>query len=685
MYEPKRLAWWGSFLLAMGVSVWHVRAAEMPLEEAWKALPKYQYGDDLGALLAIDRAVIEAMATAESRSACASRLAGILVETGTTPAAQQYICLQLRQIGTAAEVPALTDLLANSETTEIARMALQAIPGEEAAAALRNALTTLQGPALVGVIHSVAARNDKEAVDLLVILADSSDSTVANAALWALGEVDDQRAVAFLLARAEQAGMPAPREVAVPLLRCAARHAAAGQDAPARAIYEQLSQEDQQAGVRRAALEGLLNLLDTQAKQDTVLDWLRDSGGDRARLAAGHLQELTDPQIDQLLTELPQLPEDNQLAVIDLAAARRGQLALPMVLSMVASDNLAQKLGSVRCLGAIGDASALPTLLDLLADDQAVSAAQDALVQLPRDGTIAALLTALHQRPEIRVPVIEVLVRLKCYEAIDPLIEIASHTDAAVYDPALAGLRGIADPDQTDIPRLVQLLLKTELGRHRDEVEKTLVLVTDKLPADADRSLLVREALADVPDSLAPKYLPLLGRLGGEASLARIQAALESEDQQVRDAAVRALCNWPSIDVAEQLERLAKESPERNHRRWALRAYVRVVTLGNDQAEGSTLGRLQQAMKLAETVDDRRLIISRTATVRSIDSVRWIAPYLDDADLREAACAAIVELAHHRFLREPNKSVFDPLLEKIARVSQVPAVVERAERYRLGL
>ena len=115
----------------------------------------------------------------------------------------------------------------------------------------------------------------------------------------------------------------------------------------------------------------------------------------------------------------------------------------------------------------------------------------------------------------MRTPVIEVLTELKYYEAIDPLIRLAASPDAAVYEPALNGLRGIADPDEHDVPRLVTLLLKTPAGRHRDDVERTITVVCEKLPAGSDRAELVLAALGQNQSAEATQYLPLLGRLGG--------------------------------------------------------------------------------------------------------------------------------------------------------------------------
>ena len=187
-------------------------AAAMPAEDAWKALANYEYGKDMAALLTIDREVIRAMATPAGRSACAARLAAVLEAAGTTPAAKQYICCQLRQVGTAAEVPALARLLANPRTSQMARYALESIPGEESVAALRNALDTLHGDSLIGAINSVAARKDVRSVAKLKELAVGKDSKVASAAFWALGNIANPEAIAFIRAASQSAGhSDAPR------------------------------------------------------------------------------------------------------------------------------------------------------------------------------------------------------------------------------------------------------------------------------------------------------------------------------------------------------------------------------------------------------------------------------------------------------------------------------------------
>jgi hypothetical protein len=48
----------------------------------------------------------------------------------------------------------------------------------------------------------------------------------------------------------------------------------------------------------------------------------------------------------------------------------------------------------------------------------------------------------------------------------------------------------------------------------------------------------------------------------------------------------------------------------------------------------------------------------------------------------EHACETIVELAHHRGLREPNKPEFDRALDKVMATSKNATTVDRAKRYK---
>ncbi|MHB8969712.1 MAG: HEAT repeat domain-containing protein [Pirellulaceae bacterium] len=653
-------------------------------EKAWEQLPQYAYGQDLAPLLAIERTVIEAMGTPAVRAETAHRLAALLEQPETTAAARQFICLQLRQIGTPAEIPVLAPLLLVPETSEMARNAIASIAGPESTDVLRNALGTLQGAPLIGVINALGARRDGGCVDSLKKLADAADPLVSQAALRALARVADRTAVDFLRGLAAKQPAPLPAELVGCLLQVAARLRDNGQSEAAAAIFGGLSGSKERPGTRRAGFEGSLTL-ETDRRAATIRDWFVAGDTEQRLVAARHLRELPDDMINELSLKVADLPDASGVVVVEVLADRRQQNLLPFVLEMVRSDKPDVRLAGIRCLGALRDVATISTLIDLLGADAEVSAvAQQSLGNLPREAVGPALLTALN-RQEIRQPVIALLAELKCYEAIDPLIALAASNDPAVYGPVLEGLGRIADPDPSDLPRLVGLLYQTRPGTHRDEVEKTIAIVCNKLPADQDRAAAVLDLLPDADAARIILCLPLLGRLGGAKALQAIDAHMDSANKEAAEAAVRALCNWPTAEVADRLASLAAHSAEKCHRRWALRALVRVISLPSDRSPDQTLALLQTAMKQAEEAGDRSLVIERAASVRTIECLRWLAGYLDDPQLTQSACQSIVELAHHRELRHPHMDEFRPVLEKVAAKSTDATVVERANRYRLGL
>ena len=114
----------------------------------------------------------------------------IAVLKSDAPKAEKAVtCKQLAICGTEQSVPVLAPLLADKELSSWARIALEAIPGPAAEAALRDALDRLDGRLLIGVINSISIRRDVRAVNTLVQKLDDSNADVASAAAVALGHI----------------------------------------------------------------------------------------------------------------------------------------------------------------------------------------------------------------------------------------------------------------------------------------------------------------------------------------------------------------------------------------------------------------------------------------------------------------------------------------------------------------
>lgn len=116
-------------------------------------------------------------------------LVRILGDGSSSEFAKAKACQRLAVVGEESAVPAVARLLADSKLSHYARTALEAMPGDAADKALREALGTLEGGQLVGVINSIGVRRDPEALMALAALRHGDDSDVAAAATWAIGRI----------------------------------------------------------------------------------------------------------------------------------------------------------------------------------------------------------------------------------------------------------------------------------------------------------------------------------------------------------------------------------------------------------------------------------------------------------------------------------------------------------------
>ena len=75
---------------------------------------------------------------------------------------------------------------------------------------------------------------------------------------------------------------------------------------------------------------------------------------------------------------------------------------------------------------------------------------------------------------------------------------------------------------------------------------------------------------------------------------------------------------------------------------------------------------------------------NRCRTAYNVEAMRFVLPYVAQAPFAQVACETIVELAHHREVRNPHKVEFDKALDQVIKVSADPVVVDRAQRYKRG-
>ena len=227
------------------------------LQELVEKLKTYDWGQSRLALTEVSDIIKKAHSSPAELKKIEKSLLSVLTSDAKR-AGKQFVCRELSIIGSGESVPVLGRMLTDEETSDMARYALERIPGTAVNDVLRRALRKAKGKPQVGIINSLGQRRDIRAVRALSGLVGNPDETVAVAAAAALGRIADSKATEALSAAKDKTSGKLQNLVLDSYLKCADQLVAEGNKAKALAIYKELQKEGMPKPIRTAALRGML-------------------------------------------------------------------------------------------------------------------------------------------------------------------------------------------------------------------------------------------------------------------------------------------------------------------------------------------------------------------------------------------------------------------------------------------
>jgi HEAT repeat protein len=380
-------------------------------------------------------------------------------------------------------------------------------------------------------------------------------------------------------------------------------------------------------------------------------------------------------------TLLPKLAPEAQVGLLGALAGRGDAAAKPAVLELLKSSQGEVRSAAIRALGPLGDKSDVPQLAAMLGDDKSQRDAVAALTLLHGDGVNAALCGQFKtSAPPVRFAIVKLLVARHAIDSVPTLLAASKDSDAKVRAAALEALGQLGGPDL--IAKLVREILDAKDETSREEAEISLASIARRDPKNPDPGVPLLDLMKGLDESERVVLLPALGRIGGTSAWKIVWAGISKDVSQDRAAAsIKALCNWPDGSVSPFLAKLAEQTQGSAARKTLLDALIRVAPLPDGRSDAERLAMLKKAMELSSTDEKRTAVIKRARAIRSLDTFRFVAPYMDQPQFAQIACETVVELAHHKELRQPNKAEFNKALDKVILLSKDPEVILRAKHY----
>ncbi|MBM4021005.1 MAG: hypothetical protein FJ284_01960 [Planctomycetes bacterium] len=552
----------------------------------------------------------------------------LAVLRGDAPEADKAItCKFLAINGSPAAVPDLTPLLANPKLASWARIALEAIPGDEAAGALRAAAGKLDGRLLVGVVNSLGARRDKASVPLLAGKLSAADAEVAAASAWSLGRIATDEA-ATLLAGAIEKTPAADRldPLAAAAVLCAATLQAAGNAEKAVTLYgvvrdAEVSDQRKAEAIRGTIIAkgaaGIPLLVETLRSPSrrlanmaivTARDLARGETADKPLAAAVDAAVLEEIKAAATGNAVPRA-----VVLMDVLAERNaGGASEPVgtaLAGMVSAANPKPiRLAAIEALGRAGNAAVVGPLLVASGDEDIgiADTARMAVSTLPGEAVDKGIKGQLAKADAAALPALVELIGRRRINAVAELLPLLGHADGKVRTATIVALGPTVDLANLEVLVTAATAPKSlpEGEAARTSLREASVRMADREGCATKLAAALEKASAEAKVTL----LDVLGEVGGTKAVATMAAAGRSGEEALEDAATRLLGKWMTADAAPVLLELATAQPGGKFKTRALRGYIRIArqfVLPDDQRAEMC----RKALAAAAEAADRKAVL----------------------------------------------------------------------------
>lgn len=606
-------------------------------------------GDDVKARLALSGLALHvSRAGAEKERKSFAEALILSLRANAHPQVKTFLIKQLQLAGGKECVAPLKSFLLDEKLCEPATQALLAIRSPEVEAAFAHALSTANAAPRLTIIKALGEVRSKQAAPELLKLVADKNRGVQLAARAALANSGELGAMSLLNEAVQSENAQQAR---ADYLLFAQRRAEAGDKQTSATICRAVlaNRERRFASHEQAqALRTLVTALQAEALPDLLAMMERDD----ARLQDAALQCATqisgEAATAQWLNKMKQVAPATRARIVAMLGARGDKSALPALREALLDTNEAVALAAISALVNLEGKESIPTLLQILQTTQSavqITAIKVALLSLPFENNRAQMIALLPQvGASARVALLEVLGARGVHAAFEAVAARTNDDARNVRLAAIKALENIAAPD--DLPRLVDLMLAAKSESETSALQKAIVLVSAQISETEKRAdaVLIKQKNSSPEQQI--KLLQTLARLGGAKAFEAVLAERKNANAEIRDAAIRALADWPEPIALPELLRLAREEKDLSYHVLATRGAMRLLNNAELSSE-EKLRLYREAMSLARRGEEKKLVLAGLANVKSIAALEFVSSFFDKDTLSLEAALAALKIAEN--------------------------------------
>ena len=606
----------------------------------------------------------------EALKASAARAYATVLSKLTDKENMAFIIRQLQITGSDASVISLRPFLSDERLCDPSARALVKIHTESAGAALLEALGTSAGKTKETLVQALGDFRYSPAAPAIEKLAAGPESTLTRLSLYALGRIAAPSSEMVLTAAAQKSGFSFDKSGALTAFIDYTRQLSQGASKPqaeklAKLLYKKTSGES--AIIAHTAALKLLVEIQGDKSLPLLLSAVDNSHADYREAALKYALPLSGPAAtEEWLKKLKSSEKNKPLkaAIITMLGRSRNREALGAVTAALTDGDDSVRLHAIAAAAMIGQAEALPVLLELLQKNNPkdINAVQKALLVMKGNGLTDKIGQALPLLPAApKAAMIEVLAARSASSRIGDVLPLVKSTDPVVSSAAYAALRTMST--QSTLPSLYPLLLSAQATADIHALQDAIVAGSAEIRDTAQRTGLILAQMQAAPLEKRPLFYDILGGIGSKQALETVYGAFAGGDAAAKAAVVDALSKWPNASAATPLFAIAGQPGAEPYFEEAFKGYIHLISKSS-YPDDQRLLMLRKAMDIAKTVPQQQAVLEEVQRCHTFIAMVFAGKYLDNPDLSAQAASAVMDIALSQHSWVAEGALVRSLLEK---------------------
>ncbi|MFO7976592.1 MAG: family 16 glycoside hydrolase [Candidatus Hydrogenedentota bacterium] len=396
----------------------------------------------------------------------------------------------------------------------------------------------------------------------------------------------------------------------------------------------------EQPSIRSAALSTLIDIGGASG-QELLLAAMNDPSLEYRAAALRLASEFPSEEATrQWMAKMEEVSPEVQAEIITMLGNRGDKVASDMLTRQILAEDKVVRMAAIDAATKLTGSRAVAPMLERLrqgAEEDEIEAIRSALLRVPGRPVVKACAQALEKTPPpARIALLDVLKQRQAQSVRRLVFAQTDAEDEAVRMAAIDALSTVAKPG--DVDRVVDLVVEARSDAEKEAARGVLVT----LAADKPRRLL--NAIEKHDGQAKADLLAALPAIGSDKALQTVLDATKSESQTVKDAAVRALAQWPNPEAMSSLMEIAKTTDNDTHHALALGGFLRLVPeAGISPAE--KVAQYRAALETARRKEEKVAALSGLSSIHTIESLQVVGEYLDNEALAADAALAAAQIA----------------------------------------